>query len=141
MKKAQLEFKPEAIVHDDWDEMQDQVVSTIQLCFLDDITHQLMHLTTSKELYDKWEKMYMSRSLSSKLYHKYMLFGLKMPRSRELAAHVNSFNQIIGDLALVDVKIKDKYQAMILMCSLSSQYETLLINYVILTGKCTKKVL
>ena len=85
-----------------------------------------MDLTTCKEMWDKLEKMYMSKSLSSKLYLKQRLFGLKMSENGDLVAHVNNFNQIIGDLVRVDVKIKDKDQAMILLCSMTPQYETLL---------------
>ena len=70
MKKALLEPKPEAMSQGDWEEMHDQAVSTIRLCLSDDITHQVMDLTTCKEMWDKLEKMYMSRSLSSKLYLK-----------------------------------------------------------------------
>lgn len=126
MKKSLLETKPEAMDQDDWEEMQDKAVSTIRLCLSDDITHQVMDLTTCKEMWDKLEKMYMSKSLSSKLYLKQRLFGLKMSESGDLVAHVNNFNQIIGDLVRVDVKIEDEDQAMILLCSLPPQYETLL---------------
>ncbi|ESQ46603.1 hypothetical protein EUTSA_v10000703mg, partial [Eutrema salsugineum] len=112
MKKALLEKKPDKIKQDDWDDMQDQAVSTIRFCLSDDITNQL-------------EKMYMSKSLSSKLYLKQKLFGLKMVESGDLIAHINNFNQIIGDLTRVDMKIEDEDKAMILLCSLPPQYETL----------------
>ncbi|KAL0679608.1 hypothetical protein Bca4012_007589 [Brassica carinata] len=85
-----------------------------------------MDLTTCKEMWDKLEKMYMSKSLPSKLYLKQRLFGLKMSENGDLVAYVNNFNQIIGDLVHVDVKIEDEDQAMILLCSLPPQYETLL---------------
>ncbi|KAL0650216.1 hypothetical protein Bca4012_092907 [Brassica carinata] len=49
-----------------------------------------------------------------------------MSENGDLVARVNNFNQIIGDLVRVDVKIEDEDQAMILLCSLPSQYETLL---------------
>ncbi|XP_024016363.1 glutathione S-transferase T3-like [Eutrema salsugineum] len=78
MKKELLEKKPDKIEKDDWDDMQDQTVSTIRLCLSDDITNQVMNITTCKEMWDKLEKMYMSKSLSSKLYLKQKLYGLKM---------------------------------------------------------------
>lgn len=49
-----------------------------------------------------------------------------MFESRDLVAHVNNFNQIIGDLVRVDVKIEDEDQAMIFICSLPPHYETVL---------------
>ncbi|KAE8689071.1 hypothetical protein F3Y22_tig00110944pilonHSYRG00042 [Hibiscus syriacus] len=41
----------------------------------------------------------------------------------DLAQHVNVFNQIVSDLARLDVKIEDEDIAMILLCSLPSSYE------------------
>ncbi|ESQ38591.1 hypothetical protein EUTSA_v10029300mg [Eutrema salsugineum] len=120
MKKVLLKKKPDKLKKDDWADMQDQAVSTIQLCLSDDITNQVMNITTCMEMWDKLEKMYMSKSLSSKLYLKQKLYGLKMVETGNLIAHVNKFNQIIGHLGRVDVKIEDK--AMILLCSLPPQF-------------------
>ncbi|KAE8655753.1 Retrovirus-related Pol polyprotein from transposon TNT 1-94 [Hibiscus syriacus] len=41
----------------------------------------------------------------------------------DLAQHVNVFNQIVSDLAQLDVKIEDEDRAMILLCSLPPSYE------------------
>ncbi|KAE8653948.1 hypothetical protein F3Y22_tig00117056pilonHSYRG00559 [Hibiscus syriacus] len=41
----------------------------------------------------------------------------------DLAQHVNVFNQIVSDLARLDVKIEDEDRAMILLCSLPPSYE------------------
>ncbi|KAE8681218.1 Indole-3-acetic acid inducible 11, putative isoform 1 [Hibiscus syriacus] len=51
------------------------------------------------------------------------LYGLKMQDDHDLAQHVNVFNQIVSDLARLDVKIEDEDRAMILLCSLPSSYE------------------
>ncbi|KAE8683204.1 hypothetical protein F3Y22_tig00111213pilonHSYRG00462 [Hibiscus syriacus] len=51
------------------------------------------------------------------------LYGLKMQDDPDLAQHVNVFNQIISDLARLDVKIEDEDRAMILLCSLPPSYE------------------
>ncbi|KAE8720084.1 Trigalactosyldiacylglycerol 1 isoform 2 [Hibiscus syriacus] len=41
----------------------------------------------------------------------------------DLAQHVNVFNQIVSDLAWLDVKIEDEDKAMIMLCSLPPSYE------------------
>ncbi|KAE8658140.1 Retrovirus-related Pol polyprotein from transposon TNT 1-94 [Hibiscus syriacus] len=51
------------------------------------------------------------------------LYGLKMQDDHDLAQHVNVFNQIISDLARLDVKIEDEDRAMILLCLLPPSYE------------------
>ena len=67
----------------------------------------------------------MSKSLTNKLYLKQRLYGLKMQEGSNLAQHVNVFNQIITDLARLDVSIEDEDRAMILSCSLPFSYEHL----------------
>ncbi|KAL0318214.1 UNVERIFIED_CONTAM: Retrovirus-related Pol polyprotein from transposon TNT 1-94 [Sesamum calycinum] len=48
-----------------------------------------------------------------------------MQECSDLAQHVNIFNQIITDLARLDVNIEDEDKAMILLCSLPFSYEHL----------------
>ncbi|KAL0357998.1 UNVERIFIED_CONTAM: Retrovirus-related Pol polyprotein from transposon TNT 1-94 [Sesamum calycinum] len=50
----------------------------------------------------------MSRSITNKLYLKQRQYGLKMHEGFDLAQHVNIFNQIITDLARLDVSIEDE---------------------------------
>ncbi|CAA7028674.1 unnamed protein product [Microthlaspi erraticum] len=92
--------KPAPIKDDEWREMQD--------------------LTTFKEIWEKLKNLYMSKSLSSKLYLKQRLYGMKMSEGSDLMQHVHAFNQIVGDQARVGVKIEDEDKVMILLCSLPS---------------------
>ncbi|KAL0368146.1 UNVERIFIED_CONTAM: hypothetical protein Scaly_1033500 [Sesamum calycinum] len=48
-----------------------------------------------------------------------------MQEGSDLVEHMNVFNQIITDLARLDVSIEDENRAMILLCSLSFSYEHL----------------
>ncbi|KAL0355894.1 UNVERIFIED_CONTAM: hypothetical protein Sradi_4036300 [Sesamum radiatum] len=48
-----------------------------------------------------------------------------MHEGSNLAQHVNVFNQIIADLARLNVSIEDEDKAMILFCSLRFSYEHL----------------
>ena len=61
------------------------------------------------------------------LYQKQRLYGLKMGEGSDLSQHINMFNQIIGDLKRVDVKLEDEDKALMLLNSLltSSMYENL----------------
>ena len=55
-----------------------------------------------------------------------------------MAQYVNVFNQIITDLARLDVSIADEDKVMILLCSLPSSYEHLVTT--LIYGKETIKV-
>ncbi|KAE8735884.1 hypothetical protein F3Y22_tig00000329pilonHSYRG00358 [Hibiscus syriacus] len=52
-----------------------------------------------------------------------VMFGGRGHDDHDLVQHMNVFNQIISDLARLDVKIEDEDKAMILLCSLPPSYE------------------
>ncbi|KAE8733183.1 Detected protein of unknown function [Hibiscus syriacus] len=52
-----------------------------------------------------------------------IMFGGRGHDDHDLAQHVNVFNQIVYDLAWLDVKIEDEDKTMILLCSLPPSYE------------------
>ncbi|KAL1187723.1 Retrovirus-related Pol polyprotein from transposon TNT 1-94 [Cardamine amara subsp. amara] len=125
MKKVLLEKKPDSITHGYWEELQEKVGSTIRTCLGDEVVHQVINLVNSKEIWDKLEKIYMSKSPSSKLYVKQRLYLFKMSEGSNLIQHVNQFNQITTDLGRVGVTVEDEDKAMMLLCSLTPEYETL----------------
>src|SRR6266542_6061568 len=67
----------------------------------------------------------MSKTVTRKLYLKQKLFGLKMQEGSDLAEHINVFNQLVTDLAKVEVTVEDEDRAIILLCSLPGSYEHL----------------
>ena len=100
--------------------------------------YHIMNLSSPDEIWKKLETQFMSKSLTNKLYLKQRLYGLKMQEGCDLAQHVNVFNQIITDLAQLDVKIEDEDRAMILLCSLPPSYEHMVTT--LTYGKETIKV-
>ncbi|KAL0387502.1 UNVERIFIED_CONTAM: Retrovirus-related Pol polyprotein from transposon TNT 1-94 [Sesamum radiatum] len=87
--------KPASMDDEDWEELQQRTAGTIRLCLTDEIMYHVMNLKSLGE------------------------------EGSDLAQHVNIFNQIITDLARLDVNIEDKDRAMILLCSLLFSYEHL----------------
>lgn len=61
----------------------------------------------------------MKNSLSNRLYLKQQLYALKIKEGMPLCDNLDDFNRIIFDLKNIDVKVDDKVQALILLCSLS----------------------
>ncbi|KAE8678885.1 Serine/threonine-protein kinase Nek5 [Hibiscus syriacus] len=121
--KALRPTKPASMDEEDWEELQQRAAGTIRLCLADEVMYHVMHLSSPDEIWRKLESQFMSKSLTTKLYLKQRLYGLKMQDDHDLAQHVNVFNQIVSDLARLDVKIEDEDRAMILLCSLPSSYE------------------
>ena len=73
-----------------------------------------------------WEKLcdkYQNNSLTNRLYQKQRLHTLRMLESTQVKDHLDKFNRIILELQGVNVKIEDKDQALVLLCSLPNFYE------------------
>ena len=87
--------------------------------------YHFMDKTSPKEIWDKLEDQFMSKTLTQKLYLKQKLYGLKMQQGSDLTDHINVFNQLIANLGMVDEKIDDEDKAIILLCSLPGSYEHL----------------
>ncbi|KAE8673805.1 hypothetical protein F3Y22_tig00111772pilonHSYRG00229 [Hibiscus syriacus] len=121
--KALRPIKLVVMEEDDWEELQQRVAGTIRLCLADEVMYHVMHLSSPDEIWRKLESQFMSKSLTTKLYLKQRLYGLKMQDDHDLAQHVNVFNQIVSDLARLDVKIEDEDRAMIMLYSLPPSYE------------------
>ena len=66
--------------------------------------------------------LYMTKSLSNKLYLKKQLYGLRMKEESTMLEHVN-FNEIISELLAVDVKINEEEKTLIFFSSLLESYD------------------
>ncbi|KAL0284885.1 UNVERIFIED_CONTAM: Retrovirus-related Pol polyprotein from transposon TNT 1-94 [Sesamum calycinum] len=130
--------KPASMDDEDWEELQQRMAGTIRLCLTDEIMYHVMNLKSPGEVWKKLEIHFMSKSITNKLYLKQRLYGLKMQEGSDLVQHVNVFNQIITDLARLDVNIEDEDRAMILLCSLPFSYEHLVTT--LTYGKETIKI-
>ena len=122
------ETKPAKVDNDAWEDMQVQAAATIWLCLADLVMYHVMDEDSPKEIWDKLASRYMSKSATNKLYLKQKFYGLKMQEGSDLVEHVNAFNQLVTDLARLDVKIEDEDKALLLLVSLPPSYEHLVIT-------------
>jgi len=77
--------------------------------------------------------LYMTKSLSNKLYLKIQLYGLRMKEGTAMLEHLNFFNKIISELLAVNMKIDEEDKTLILLSSLLDSYSHIITT--ILYGK------
>jgi len=65
------------------------------------------------------EKKYLTKSIKSRLQLKRRLYRFQMKLGCSIDGHMNSYTKLPTDLVYVDVKIDEKYNAVILLNSLS----------------------
>jgi len=71
----------------------------------------------------KLESIYMTKSLTNRLYLKQRLYTFRMKEGTPIKDHLDELNRIIMDLKNIEVVIDDEDQALIVLCSLPASYE------------------
>jgi hypothetical protein len=127
--------KAATMTDEDWEEIDLKAASTIQLCLADEVMYNVMDEETATGLWLKLESLYMTKSLSNKLYLKKKLYGLRMQEGTAVLEHMNFFNRIISELLAVGVIIDEEDKALILLSSLPESYDHIVTT--MLYGKDT----
>ena len=127
--------KPEAMKDEEWEEMDLKALSIIQLCLSDEVMFNVIEVTTAMEMWSKLQGLYMKRSLSTKLYWKRELYGLRMGEGTSISDHLNNFSRICNELVALGVALEEEDKAMILLMSLPGSHNHMVTS--LLVGKDT----
>jgi len=128
--------KPAGMSNEDWEEMDLKATSMVQLCLVVEVMYNVMNEEIVIGLWSKLEMLYMTKSLSNKLYIKKQLYGLRMNEETVVLEHLNFFNKVISELLAVDVKIDEEDKVLILLSSLPESY-----NHIVTTMLYGKETL
>ena len=104
------------ITDDDWDEMDARALSAICLCLVDDVMFNIVSEKIAISFWTKLESLYMTKSLTSRIYLKRQLYSLWMKEGTKVADHLNTFNTLIIQLTSMEVKFEDEDKAITLSC-------------------------
>eukprot|EP00268_Persea_americana_P009427 TRINITY_DN13788_c0_g4_i1.p1 TRINITY_DN13788_c0_g4~~TRINITY_DN13788_c0_g4_i1.p1 ORF type:complete len:180 (+),score=37.85 TRINITY_DN13788_c0_g4_i1:237-776(+) len=132
-----LEDKPSNMEDKEWQKINRQACSTIRLCLTKDQTYSVMRETSAKELWQKLEEKYMTKSLENRIYLKKKLFRFEYHQGISMTEQLDEFNKIIDDLMNIDVKIDDEDKALLLLNSLSDFYDHFI--HTLINGKTEVK--
>ncbi|KAL6226184.1 hypothetical protein ACLB2K_000147 [Fragaria x ananassa] len=132
-----LEDRPEGMSDKDWQKINKMACSTIRLCLAKQQKFDVMRETAAKDLWQKLEDKYMTKSAENRLHLKRRLFNFKYKEGTKMIHHLDAFNKLVADLLNLDEDIKDEDKAMLLVNSLPDSYEHLVTT--LLHGKETIK--
>ena len=120
---------------EEWGDLEIRAISTIRLSLTLEIKYSVLNEKSRSDLWEKLKKIYMSKSLTNRLYLNKQLFELKMDERIDIRDQINKFNKCVTQLSSVKVKIDEEDQTIILLTFLSKSYETVVTMF--LVGKPT----
>lgn len=85
--------------------MKEIAYSTIILYLAENVLRQVNDQTIAKDVWAELDKIYITKSLTNKLYLKERFFGFKMDTTKDLEQNLDEFNRAIIDL----VNIREKW--------------------------------
>jgi hypothetical protein len=115
--------KPTSITDEDWDEMDVRALSAIRLCLADDVLFNIVTEKTAFGLWSKMESLYMTKSLTNRIFLKRQLYSLRMKEGTKIVDHLNTFNTLLVQLNSMGVKFESEDKAITLLCSLPTSWD------------------
>jgi hypothetical protein len=125
------EKMPQDLTQEDAEDMDLKALSAIQLCLSNEVLQEVLEETKAAGLWLKLESLYMTKSLSNKLYLKQRLYLLRMSEGTSIKSHLDEFNSILNDLKRMVDKIDDEDMAILLLCSLPPSYKNFRESFII----------
>jgi hypothetical protein len=120
--------KPTAMKNEEWEDLDENSLSIIRLCMVDDVLFNIVGEDTTSGLWSKLESLYMTKSLMRRIYLKRQLYSLRMKEGTKTVDHLNTFNTLIIQLTSMEVKFEDEDKAITLLCSLPDSWDNLLTS-------------
>lgn len=103
----------------------EKAMNLIVLNVGDHVLRKISHCTTAAAMWTLLEKLYMSKSLPSRIFLQLKFYNFKMVDSVSIDANIDEFLKLVSDLSSVGVTVTDEVQAILLLCSLPSRYNQL----------------
>ena len=83
------------MTYDEWEDIDAKALSTIRLCLAGDVLFNIIGETSASSLWNKLESLYMTKSVTNKIYLKRQLYGMIMKEGTKIVDHLNVFNTLI----------------------------------------------
>ena len=119
-----IKKKPLKIEDDEWNGIDFCAKTTIILCLSDEMLYNVMNEETTADFWCRLENLYMTKSLSNKLFMKKQLYSLRMKKSTPILQYLNAFNRSLSDLLALEIKVEED-KALLLRSYFPSTYDHL----------------
>jgi len=124
--KAALDVKEERplrMEEQEWNDIDQKALSTIQLSITDDVLQEVILETIKMKLLNKLESLYMKKTIANRLGALQKLYMLHMHEGTSIRTYISEFTLLVMDLKNMDEMFSDEQQAMMLLCSFPPSYK------------------
>ena len=111
-----------------WTAKDHRASALIGLGLSDAYLHHIDLSKTSKEIWDGLNTLFGSQASSAKMSIKQKLFRLKMNEGDNIVQHISTFHSLLNQLAGVNSKIDDDDAKAILLSSMPSSFDHIVLN-------------
>ena len=98
----------EKLSDEEKDELLEKAYGQILLFLSDGALWKVVQEKTAAGIWQKLENLYITKSLTNRLYLKKRLFTLQMQEGTSVSTHLDSFTKAIMDLENINVEIDDE---------------------------------
>lgn len=107
-----------------WKILDRKALGVIRLELTKKTGYHISKAKTAKEAMDILTNMYEKPSTSNQIFLLKKLVNMKLFDKGSVAEHINSFTQVTNHLESAGIKLGDKLQALLFLCSLPDNYNT-----------------
>ena len=100
-----LEKRQNSTTEEDWDKMNRMACGLIRSYLTEDIKYHVLHVTSTRQLWEILQKKYLTKSVELRLQLKSKFYPFQMKRGCSINEHMISYTKLLTDLVNVDVEI------------------------------------
>ena len=121
--------KPSSMPDKEWEKMHRKTIGCIKQCIKVSVFHHVSQETKADTLWKKIGEFFFKRKIAqNKSFAIRKLAHLKLKEGRSVAKHLSKFQDLVNQLTRMNLVVDDKLQALLLLSSLPSSWETLVVS-------------
>jgi len=120
--------KPESKTEEEWGFEHQQFCGFIRQWVEDNVYNHIANESNAKDLWQKLESLYASKSGNNKLYLLNILINLRYKEGSFVSDHLNEFQGFLDQLSGMGIKFEDKVQVLWLLNTLPDSWETFQVS-------------
>lgn len=114
---------PATMTDEQKSESDELAYTSIILHLSDQVLRKIGKQDSAKDLWEKLEEQYMSKSLPNKLFLLERFFSFKIDMSKDLDDNLDTFNKLVQDITNAGEKVSEEYKSVILLNAIPEVYK------------------